>query len=752
LGIDVINVAAIASPRPRQGVGQFRRYLMFETTRGTPVPARRRLLALVFALVAAGPIAAAPTAALADDGLVDVRTLPRLEGAMERTDRTTAHSLNYAVPTPVTVTSPAIEKLMAANGWMEYLRPLEPSGGSLLFKKGGYGLFVDFTQRVKTPDQSSVSYHADRLDANVPFPTDATGILFDARRPYLKCTTAATVEASLDFFNKELPGYDWSPLSAADAAAHWPNAKLDDKPANGATAYYGYNKNGGGYQQPPIMLSLQRGNDGRTMVEIKVAPFALPQNLAVIRDTVDLPEPDHTPTFGSTGSRDSDERELHGVTVAEIPVVLAFYRRELAERGWTEETRGAAIADDEVTVSFFSADQTATLRLTHKYDLTVVGMVAQTKPSALAARAKARKDADDKFMSDAETMAKQFIAADEVRRAAQAAGLSDAPLQALAPQTTPVPLPEGAENVDFKAADGRLEFDSASSVKALAAFYRGALKATGWHEAPSVINKPNMAVMEFSKGAKKLSFTVMQMGPKVNVSADGSGLVMADASPAAADDAKPDAAAGAAQALEPEPDSALPVPKQHSMSSIGSSKPKGGETPFRHELQASVPAELGAVLAFYRRELGKLGWKETAERTVVKPDHAELAFATPNGPATLKLGRSNDETTVELAQKIPAAAAKADVMPKPGHAKLLFSSFSDSEITVTINRQTVKIPAGAGGPQSKGPTLELPPGKYRYSLKVAAGPAQSHDIELHADDAWGLMVSSDGDVLPLQVY
>jgi hypothetical protein len=375
------------------------------------------------------------------------------------------------------------------------------------------------------------------------------------------------------------------------------------------------------------------------------------------------------------------------------------------------------------------------------------------KPAALAARAKARKEADDKFMSDAETMAKQIMAADEVRRTAQAAGLSNAPLQAQAGQTTPIPLPEGAENVDFKAADGRLEFDSASSVKALAAFYRGALKATGWHEQPSVINKSNMAVMEFSKGAKQLAFTVMQMGPKVNVSADGSGLVMADANPVAADDAKSDAAAGAAaQALEPEPDSALPVPRQHSMSSIGSSKPKGGETPFRRELKASVPAELGAVLAFYRRELGKLGWTETAERTVVKPDHAELAFSTSDGPATLKLGRSNDETTVDLAQKIPAAAAKADVMPKPGRAQLLFSNFGDSEITLTINRQTVKIAGGAGGPGSKGPALELPPGKYSYSLKVAGGPAYSHEIELAADDAWGLMVAPDGDVMPLQVY
>jgi len=722
---------------------------MFETTRGTPVPACQRLLALIFAVIAAGPIAARAT----DDGMVDVRTLPRLEGAVEHTNRTTAHSLSYTVPTPVTITTPAIEKLLAANGWMQYLRPLESSGSSLLFKKGGQGLFVAFTQGLKRPDQSAVSYDANRLNANVPFPDGATDILFDERRPYLKCTTAATVEASLDFFNRELPGYHWSPLSAADAAAHWPNAKIDDKTTNGATAYYGYDNNGGGYQQPPIMLSLQRGNDGRTMVEIKVAPFALPQALAVIRDTVGLPEPDHTPRFGSTGSRDSDQRALHGMTVAEIPVVLAFYRRELAARGWTEEARGAAVTDNDMTLNFSSPDQTATLKLSHKYDLTVVGMVAQMKPAALAARAKAKKDADDKFMSDAETMAKQIMAADEVRRTAQAANLSDAPLHAQAGQTMPVPLPDGAENVDFKAADGRLEFDSASSVKALAAFYRGALKATGWHEQPSVINKSNMAVMEFSKGAKKLSFTVMQMGPKVNVSADGSGLVMADAKPAKAGDRASDVAASAAAPdLEAEPDSALPVPKQHSMSTIGTSKIPGGEIPFRRALNASIPAELSAVLVFYRSELGKLGWKETAGRAVVKPDHVELAFSSPDGPATLKLGRSNDETTVDLAQKIPAAAAKADVMPKPGHAKLMFSNFGDSEAAVTINKQTIRIAAGAGGPASKGPTLELPPGKYRYSLKVAGGPARAHEIELAADDAWGLMVAPGGEVMPLQVY
>jgi hypothetical protein len=110
---------------------------MFGTTRGILVPARKRLLAFSFALIAATPVAA-----MADDGLVDVRTLPRLEGAIEDTARTQSYSLNYGVPAVVAVTSVAIRKLLAADGWVSYVRPLEETSGSLVFRKGKQGLFV----------------------------------------------------------------------------------------------------------------------------------------------------------------------------------------------------------------------------------------------------------------------------------------------------------------------------------------------------------------------------------------------------------------------------------------------------------------------------------------------------------------------------------------------------------------------------------------------------------------------------------
>jgi hypothetical protein len=116
--------------------------------------------------------------------------------------------------------------------------------------------------------------------------------------------------------------------------------------------------------------------------------------------------------------------------------------------------------------------------------------------------------------SDAAAATKEIIAADEARRVAQAANLSDAPLRALADSSKPVPLPENSENVKFDGADGKLEFDSSSSVKAIAAFYRASLKAQGWKEQPSVINKSNMVVMEFSRVARQFRSRPCRWAPR----------------------------------------------------------------------------------------------------------------------------------------------------------------------------------------------------------------------------------------------
>ncbi|MCA6119836.1 hypothetical protein J6524_33915 [Bradyrhizobium sp. WSM 1738] len=718
---------------------------MSEIARGI-VPAGKRLLPLLLLIAASAPLAAR-----ADNAIVDVRTLPRLEGAFEDTSRAQSHNLSYVVPTAVPVTTAAIKKLLAADGWVQFLRPLDEKSSSITFKKAQQGLLVSFTQGPGRPDQSVVNYISERISANVPFPPDAADVVFDQHRPYLGCVAPLALEATLDFFRTEMAAIGWKQLTAADVAARWPGAEFNEMVENGVRAYYSHADGDGFYRQRPVMLTLQRRGDGRTGVEIRVAPFAL-QGLEADSEMAGLPRPKPTKTAKSLGGSNSDRRQLDVAVIAELPATLAFYRRELSSRNWLEETAGATVTPDNVTLNFSSPEQTATLKLSRKYDLTLVSLTTQMKEAALAARARAKKEADEKFMKDAADMAKQVIAADEARRVAQAANLSDAPLRALADSTTPVPLPENAENVKFDGAGGRLEFNSASSVRTVAAFYRGSLTAQGWKEKPSIINQPNMAVMEFSKGRKTLSLTAMQMGPRVRVSADGSALVMANA-PESAKTSGASAGKTIAEALEPDPDSALPVPKQRTMTSIGTGKMPGSDAPLRRELEASIPAELNSVLVFYRSELGKRGWQETTEGAITKPDQVRLAFTSPDGPATLKLGRRNGEPMVNLAQKYPAAAAKADVVPKPGQSKLMFGNVGKSDATISINKQTIKVAAGAGGPQpSRPPMIDLPPGKYQYALKIAGGPARNNQIEIGAGDTWGVMIGPGGDVLPLQMY
>jgi len=718
--------------------------------RGTQVPARWRLLACGLFLTASCSIAAA-----ADGGIADVHALPQLEGAVEDTSRPDPYRVEYRVPTPAAVTLPAVRKLLSADGWVPYVMPLEETSGTLKFKKGRQGLSVHFTQARGRPDQSVVNYTTDRIYSNVPFPEGASDIVFDGTRPYLGCIAPAALDATSDFYTSQMNAIGWRKLTP-EAAARWTNAGLDETVPNGVRAFYDHadDEAGGFYKQKPVMLTLTRRDDGRTNVDIRVAPFALPVDLKADSDMAGLPRPGFTRRAAGVGSASSNKREMTAAATAELPAVLAFYRRELAARGWQEDGNAPLAPGDDAAIRISTAEETGLLRLGRKYDFTMISLTAQVKESALAARARAKKEADERFFSDATSVAKQMIAADEARRKVQAAALSDTPLNPLADSKTPVPLPENAEGVKFEGDDGQLEFSSTSSVKALTAFYRAALKPAGWKEQPSVINQPNMAMMEFSRSGKTISMTVMQMGPKVNVRANGSGLMVSAAKPMATAEVQAGSSvAKSTEPLKPDSESQLPVPTQRSSTSLATTKLPGSETPFRRELAASIPAPLDDVVAFYRSELSRLGWQEKADGPAVSTERAQIDFTSPQGPATLKLGRAKGETTVSLVQKNPDAATKADIMPRPGQARLMLGNIGPQEAALTINKQTIKIAAGAGGPQSpKGPMLDLPPGTYQYALRMPGRPARTETLTVAAGDAWGLMVGPTGEVLPLQMY
>ena len=163
----------------------------------------------------------------------------------------------------------------------------------------------------------------------------------------------------------------------------------------------------------------------------------------------------------------------------------------------------------------------------------------------------------------------------------------------------------------------------------------------------SVINNANMVVLNFTKARKPVSFTIMKMGDKTNVSADGEALKVAGAKPAGGDKTAADTPSPAATAddLIVEESGGLPMPKRHTLS-------EGSKTPFRRELTAKVPLDIKTVLEFYRRELTKLNWKEEAKGAEVAADKATLLFVTADGgPGVLKLGRKDGETTVNRCER-----------------------------------------------------------------------------------------------------
>ena len=699
----------------------------FKASRGA-VPA---LLCLALLATASVPCKA--------DDLVDVSALSRLPGAQDDPDHaSSSDDARYNVPGSVAATVVAVKALFAAGGWKPFLRPLETfSARDMEFKKGPQGVSVDVTMVAGHPDLSGVTYNPNRLIVDLPLPEGASDIVYEEHRPYLNCIGTGTIDATLDFFQKNLFAAGWSALSATDAVAHWPNAKLEQTGADRAVAYYIRD------DQRPILVALQQRSDSRIKVEIKVAPFAEPQFLDAGREEAGLPVP--KAAIASGGSGGDARSEVTADIPAEISTALAFYRRELTSRNWQEQAQGAVINPDEVGLTFTSPDGTVTLKLTHAYDLTTANLVLQVSPAVLAARAKAKKDADDQFMKDAQDLVNTAIASDAKRAASAQA--SDGPAQALAvlaDSKLPVPLPETATDVDYDS--GRLEFNSSSSFNTVVAFYRSVMKPLGWKSQPSVINAPNLVELDFSKGGKDVAFTIMRMGNGVNVTADGSALESADAKAAAADAGAQSSAAAApatTQDLEAEDSGGLPVPKDHTMS-------EGSQTPFRHQITASVPADLPAVLAFYRRELGKLNWTE-AKGAAVSVDSAVVMFSSSDGPAVLKLGRGSGETSVNLAVRNADAAAKAGILPKAGQAKILFGNALPAEAAITINNKTVKVSGGAGTKGPDGPALDLAPGKYPYSIKMASKPGQNDNVEVGADETWGLLIGPGG-ALPMQMY
>jgi hypothetical protein len=176
------------------------------------------------------------------------------------------------------------------------------------------------------------------------------------------------------------------------------------------------------------------------------------------------------------------------------------------------------------------------------------------------------------------------------------------------------------------------------------------------------------------------------------------------------------------------------------------------KTPYNEAVHVETPLDLAAVLGFYRTELGRRGWTEDGGADVA-PDDAVIAFTTTDGPALLRLIRQDDRTIADLSLHKPAAA-NAYLQPKPGQARLRLGNATDEEAVITINEQTIRFAGRDGRKLTDDPetAIDLPPGKFKVTLAVSGGAAQTREFEVAADETWGLLAGPAGVPLPVRLY
>lgn len=673
----------------------------------------------------------------AETAMVDVSTLPRPAGFYVKDEdarKNDQYSLHYMVPDTIAGTRAKVSKVLGDEGWIAYEEPLGRSDQHhLKLKKGAQGVSIHFTFNGDDKTRSGVWITSERLYINVPFPPGATDIVYDYRRPLMDAIAPGTVDDVLAFFQRELGELGWHAWSAEDSA-RYPNATLEEKIDDGMRAYFARDPRD---KRDPIQVSLGHRKDGRVDIEVRVPPFARPQELSAGRETMGLPVPERA--NGSSGRGGATQKQIGATVAAERDVVLKFYRRELAKLNWKEDARGPVANGDDIVLNFTTADgKPAALKLGFEYDLTTVELVQQLPDKEVLARAKAKQEAEEAARKRAE----EWLNPPKV-------------LEAMKGADAPIPVPDGAEKVDFNATRGDIKFVSDARVKEVTAFYRRALPPLGFKELLTNIDDDKMASLHFARNGKRLYVSISRFRDTTDVRSYGEALIafagdaraqqaLKAVAPAQRTGNASTAAQPAMDELEADETDGLPVPKQTTLS-------LGTATPFGREREASVRASVGSTLAFYRRELTKLGWSEQQKGAVINANAVKLAFTTPGGTGSLILGRKDAETTVKLTERTPANAEKKGVVARPGMAMVLLASALDTEVTVTIDRQTIRLAPNAGaGKQDTGPKLELKPGTYKASVKVPGKPALTQEVKLASGQTIGLLIGPGGLVpLPL---
>ncbi|MBI1881922.1 MAG: hypothetical protein HYR94_27420 [Chloroflexi bacterium] len=505
--------------------------------------------------------------------------------------------------------------------------------------------------------------------------------------------TPADVAAVADFSRQELAALGWQEYQP-------PFAQVTDDPNLKPLTF---KKDGQGLS---AFITVAPTQDNKTSVQY--SPIPLEADLPALAD--------------AAGMEFSDKQLYLGYTTAsDFDAVIAFYREQLAAPEWQEAADMTIVEPEQGRLVFANQGKEMALVL----DLTPAGD-GRTKVTLQPLTEEALAAATEEASAEATEEA-----------AVSPAGMPD------------LPTPTDAQNVNYDAESGEMNFTSPSKIDQLVEFYRQELPAQGWQEdeESAFIQEDAFASLEFTQGEASLSLSIFQLGEETDVTISLSGLEASAAGGDSGETGADSSDTGSTDTeLTAEDKDGLPVPSNYTNYSSEGSQ-------FSRTVIVTVPADLTSVLEFYRRELPAQGWQEQADAAQVETSTAVLMFTGDKGDLTLKLSQTAAETEVKLAHKDTAAAKEAGVLPPAGQARLYFGNMTEAQVTFSINQQELKVdPQDPGQDSMEGvPNLDLPPGKYEYTLTLPGQPAISEEIEVGANETWGL-IAGPGGALPLQLY
>jgi WD40 repeat protein len=152
---------------------------------------------------------------LTHEGNLDMRTLPKFDGAEIQISYESPDNVIYTTKADLLAIETNLLRRLPKEGWTAYTRlntshTEQADARDLEFVKNGVSLRASIGKFPNAPDQYTIQYSLFPNNASVPVPTDAGYVEFDGSTdPKLIAVTALNLAEARDFYDKELAQEGW---------------------------------------------------------------------------------------------------------------------------------------------------------------------------------------------------------------------------------------------------------------------------------------------------------------------------------------------------------------------------------------------------------------------------------------------------------------------------------------------------------------------------------------------------------------